>query len=224
MPLETARRWRSRFGHIIYEGYGLTETSPFATYNHDSQYREESVGTPVDGVEIKIIGNSGETAAAGELGEIAIKGPNFMKGYFNRPVETAEVLRDGWFLTGDIGRLDEDGYLSVVDRVKDMVNVSGFKVWPREVEDVLSKHKDVAEAAVIGVPDPISGEAVKAFVVTREGARLRDAEVIEFCRGHMAVYKAPRYVEFIDALPRNPTGKVLKRELRIRAFERKQVA
>jgi long-chain acyl-CoA synthetase len=216
MPAEVARRWRERFGKIIHEGYGLTETSPFASHNHESAYREESVGTALAGVKIRVVGESGETLAPGELGEIAIKGPNVMKGYFNRPEETAEVIRDGWFLTGDIGKMDKDGYVYLVDRAKDMVNISGFKVWPREVEEVLSKHDGIMEAAVIGIPDPISGEAVKAFVVLKKGAQVKEKEVIDFCRDRIAVYKAPRYVRFIDALPRNPSGKILKRELRLR--------
>jgi long-chain acyl-CoA synthetase len=224
LSVETVRRWRERLGQTIYEGYGLTETAPFATYNHDSEYREGSVGTSVDGVQIKIVNENGESLPPGELGEIAIKGPNVMKGYFNRPEETARAIRDGWFLTGDIGRMDESGYLFLVDRVKDMVNVSGYKVWPREVEEVLSKHSGLNESAVIGVPDPVSGEAVKAFVVVKEGETLTEEDLIKFCRSRMAVYKAPRYVEFIDALPRNPTGKVLKRELRLRESERKRVA
>ncbi len=224
MPAEVARRWRERFGKTIHEGYGLTETSPFASHNHESDYREASVGTALEGVEIKIVDEKGHTLPAGELGEIAIKGPNVMKGYFNRPEETAEVIRDGWFLSGDIGKMDEDGYVYLVDRAKDMVNISGFKVWPREVEEVLSKHDAVTEAAVIGIPDPISGEAVKAFVVLKEGAQLAEKEVIDFCRDRMAVYKAPHYVEFIDALPRNPSGKVLKRELRLREHDTKKVA
>jgi long-chain acyl-CoA synthetase len=220
MPVEVARRWRERFGHIIYEGYGLTETSPFATYNHDSDYREGSVGTPVNDVKIKIVDENGAELPPGELGEIAIKGPNVMKGYFNRPEETAQVIRDGWFLSGDIGKLDSDGFLYLVDRSKDMVNVSGFKVWPREVEEVLAQHPALAEAAVIGIPDPLSGEAVKAFAVLKEGMRLREQEVIDYCRDRIAVYKAPRVVEFIDALPRNPSGKVLKRELRAKEADK----
>ena len=216
LPVEVVRKWRDRFGQTIYEGYGLTETSPFATYNHDADYREGSVGTAIQDVEIKIVDEHGAQLPPGEVGEIAIKGPNVMNGYFNRPEETAEVIRDGWFLTGDIGKMDQDGYLYLVDRAKDMVNVSGFKVWPREVEEVLSAHGGVAEAAVIGVPDPVSGEAVKAFAVLKQSARLTEQEVIDFCRNRMAVYKAPRHVEFIDALPRNPAGKVLKRELRAR--------
>ena len=224
LTIQTVRKWRERFGQIIYEGYGLTETSPFASYNHDSEYREGSVGKPVQYAKIKVINEKGETVAPGELGEIAIKGANVMKGYFNRPKETVQVIRDGWFLTGDIGRMDADGYLYLVDRAKDMINVSGFKVWPREVEEVLSNHLDLAEAAVIGVPDPVSGEAVKAFVVLKKDVQLFEKDVIEYCRACMAVYKAPRYVEFIEALPRNPSGKVLKRELRLRQQDTKKVA
>jgi long-chain acyl-CoA synthetase len=224
MPAEVARRWRQRFGKTIYEGYGLTETAPFASHNHEFDYRDESVGTALEGVEIKVVGEKGETLPAGQLGEIAIKGPNVMKGYFNRPEETAEVIRDGWFLSGDIGKMDRDGYVYLVDRAKDMVNISGFKVWPREVEEVLSRHDAVLETAIIGIPDPVSGEAVKAFVVPKKGAQLTEREVIDFCRDRIAVYKAPRYVEFIEALPRNPSGKVLKRELRLREQGTKRVA
>jgi long-chain acyl-CoA synthetase len=224
MPVGVARRWRERFGKIIYEGYGLTETSPFASYNHASEYRYGSVGTALEGVAMRVANDKGEALPPGEIGEIAIKGPNVMKGYYNRPQETAEAIRDGWFFSGDIGKLDKEGYVYLVDRVKDMVNVSGFKVWPREVEEVLAKHEGVVEAAVIGIPDPVSGEAVKAFVVKKAGARLTEKEVIDFCRDRIAVYKARREVEFIDALPRNPSGKVLKRELRLRETEKKKVA
>jgi long-chain acyl-CoA synthetase len=216
LSVEVARKWRNRFGQIIYEGYGLTETSPFAAYNHDFDCREGSVGTAIQDVEIKIVDEHGAGLAPGEVGEIAIRGPNVMKGYFNRPEETAQVIRDGWFLTGDIGKMDEDGYLYLVDRAKDMINVSGFKVWPREVEEILSQHDGLAEAAVIGIPDPSSGEAVKAFAVMKEGVQLTEQNLIDFCRSRMAVYKAPRHIEFIAALPRNPAGKVLKRELRAR--------
>src|SRR5919106_3192009 len=216
MPVEVARRWRERFGKLIYEGYGLTETSPFASYNHHTEYRDGSVGSALDGVEIKVIDDKGDTLAPDEIGEIAIKGPNVMKGYYNRPQETAEAIRDGWFLSGDIGKMDKDGYVYLIDRAKDMVNVSGFKVWPREVEELLAKHDGVVETAVIGIPDPVSGEAVKAFVVKKEGAGLTEPEVIAFCRDRIANYKAPHFVEFVDSLPRNPSGKILKRELRAR--------
>ena len=216
MPVSVARQWRDKVGKTIYEGYGLTETSPFATYNHDSLYRDGSIGTPVADVEVKIIDAEGRALPAGEIGEIAIKGPNVMRGYFRRPEESAEAIRNGWFLTGDIGKMDDDGYLYLVDRSKDMINVSGFKVWPREVEEVLLLHPSLAEVAVVGIPDPESGEAVKAFAVLKPSEAMKEEELIDFGRARMAVYKAPRFVEFIDALPKNPTGKILKRELRAR--------
>ena len=137
-----------------------------------------------------------------------------MKGYYGQPEETAKAVKDGWFHTGDIGRVDEKGYFYLVDRVKDMINVSGFKVWPREVEEVLLGHSAVKEVAVVGVPDRTSGEAVKAFVVLKENAKNKEQNLIDFCRDRIAVYKAPCSVEFISALPKNPAGKVLKRELR----------
>ncbi len=216
MPVAVARQWRERFGSTIWEGYGLTETSPFASYNHDFAYRDGSVGTPIQDVEMRIVDLDGRDLPPDQLGEIAIKGPNVMLGYFRRPEETAEVIRDGWFFSGDIGRKDAEGYFYLVDRAKDMVNVAGFKVWPREVEELLMKHPAIGDVAVIGVPDADKGEAVKAFAVLKEGQHLAEQELIEFCRSRMAVYKAPRSVEFIDALPRNPAGKVLKRELRLR--------
>ena len=217
MPLAVARQWRERLGRPIYEGYGLTETSPFASYNHDIDYREGSVGSPIENVEMKIVDPDGLELPVGEQGEIAIKGPNVMLGYFRRPEETAQVMRDGWFLTGDIGKRDHDGHFYLVDRAKDMINVSGFKVWPREVEEVLLQHPSVSEVGVIGVADPVSGEAVKAFAVLKQGESIGERDLIDYARGRIAVYKAPRFVEFIDALPRNPAGKVLKRELRARA-------
>ena len=140
-----------------------------------------------------------------------------MLGYFRRPEETAEVIRDGWFLTGDIGKMDSDGYFYLVDRAKDMINLSGFKVWPREVEEVLLRHPSLSEIGVVGIADPVCGEAVKAFVALKQGQSITEQELIDYARQRMAAYKAPQYVEFIDALPRNSAGKVLKRELRARA-------
>jgi long-chain acyl-CoA synthetase len=216
MPVTVAQQWQQKVGQIVYEGYGLTETSPFASYNHDSVYREGSVGVPIENVEMKIADANGNAVAPGETGEIAIKGPNIMLGYFRRPKETDAAVRDGWFFTGDIGRQDAEGYFYLVDRAKDMINVSGFKVWPREVEDVLMQHPSVADVAVIGIADEECGEAVRAFIVLKTGIHVSEKEIIEFARTHIAAYKAPRAVEFIDALPRNPAGKVLKRELRQR--------
>jgi long-chain acyl-CoA synthetase len=216
MSVGVARQWQERIGANIYEGYGLTETSPFASYNHDFAYREGSIGSPIENVEMKIVDAQGRDLPPEEVGEIAIKGPNVMQGYFRRPQESAEVMRDGWFLTGDIGQSDSDGYFYLVDRAKDMINISGFKVWPREVEELCAKHPAVSEAAVIGIPDPDSGEAVKAFSVLKAGAQVTEQDLIDFCRDRIAVYKAPRFVEFLDSLPRNPSGKILKRELRAR--------
>jgi long-chain acyl-CoA synthetase len=217
MAIPIARQWRERLRRPIYEGYGLTETSPFASYNHDVYYRDGSVETPIETVEMKIVDPEGLELPVGEQGEIAIKGPNVMLGYFRRPNETAEVLRGGWFLTGDIGKRDDDGYFYIVDRAKDMINVSGFKVWPREVEEILLQHPSISEVGVIGIADPVSVEAVKAFAVLKQRESISEQDLIEYARNRMAVYKAPRFIEFIDALSRNPAGKVLKRELRARA-------
>lgn len=216
LPLDVERRWHERYGHWIHQGYGLTECSPFASYNHDVAFRPGSVGTPIENVEMKIVDPARHEVADGELGEILIKGPNVMKGYFGNPAATAEAIHDGWLHSGDIGYRDGDGYYFLVDRVKDMINVSGFKVFPREVEEVLFRHAAVKEAAVIGTPDPVRGEAVKAFVVLHAGARVSADELREVCRASIATYKVPEAIEFIDALPKNPTGKILKKDLRAR--------
>jgi long-chain acyl-CoA synthetase len=214
MPTEVSERWAERIGRPIVEGYGLTECSPFAAYNHEMEFRFGSVGTAIENVEIKILDPEDRELPSGELGEICIKGPNVMLGYFGRPEDTAEAIRNGWLHSGDIGRMDEDGYVYIVDRLKDMINVAGFKVYPREVEEVLFAHPTVREAAVVGMPDPLTGELVKAFVVPREGVRCDPDELIALCRAQIAEYKVPRQVELVQALPKSPTGKVLKRELR----------
>ncbi|HET8578544.1 MAG TPA: long-chain fatty acid--CoA ligase [Methylomirabilota bacterium] len=215
LPAEAERQWKEQTGHDIHQGYGLTECSPFASYNHETAFRPGSIGTPIKDVQMKVADPAtGQEVPDGELGEILIKGPNVMKGYFRNPAATAEAVRDGWLHSGDIGYRDPDGYFFIVDRVKDMINVAGFKVFPREVEEVLFLHPAVKEAAVIGMPDPVRGEAVKAFVVLKEGAAA-DAEALRaLCRGKIASYKVPEAVEFIAALPKNPTGKILKKELR----------
>src|SRR3989449_874306 len=216
LPTDVERRWHARFGHWIQQGYGLTETSPFASYNHDVAFKPGSVGTPIENVEMKIVDADDREVADGERGEIVIKGPNVMKGYFGNDAATAEAIREGWFHSGDIGYRDADGYFFIVDRVKDMINVSGFKVFPREVEEVLFRHAAVKEAAVIGIPDPVRGEAVKAFVVLAEGARASAEELQALCRVAVADYKVPGRIEFVPALPKNPTGKILKKDLRTR--------
>jgi long-chain acyl-CoA synthetase len=214
MPLEVARQWYERFGLKINEGYGLTESTPSAVFNHTVRHKHGTVGTPIMNVEVQIWDPEGRVLPVGEVGEIVIKGPNVMKGYYNDPVATAETLVNGWVRTGDVGVLDEEGYLSLVDRIKDMVNSAGLKIWPREVEEVLYAHEAVEECAVIGVPDPVFGESVKACIVLRSGATLCAEDVIVYCKEQLASYKAPKIVEFMESLPKSPTGKILKTELR----------
>jgi long-chain acyl-CoA synthetase len=217
MPVEVANRWREAFGRPIVEGYGLTETSPFASYNHIWEHRPGSVGTPIENVEITILDLDDHQVEPGTWGEICIKGPNVMLGYWNRAEDTALAIRDGWFHSGDIGYMDQDGYIYLVDRVKDMINSAGFKIWPREVEEVLFQHPAIKECAVVGLPDPLKGEVPAVFLVLREGTSLSRDEFETFCRQHIAAYKVPRQVEFVDALPKNATGKILKRVLREQA-------
>jgi long-chain acyl-CoA synthetase len=214
MPEEIARRWTERFGRPVFEGYGLTECSPFACYNHDFRHRPGTVGTAVENVELKILDEDGHELPRGRWGEICIQGPGVMRGYWGRPEDTARAIRSGWLRSGDIGTMDDEGYVSIVDRVKDMINVSGFKVWPAEVEQVLYRHPAVREAAIYGVSDPVKGESVRAAIVPREGATLTADEVIAYCRERLAVYKAPVAVDLVRELPKSATGKILKRVLR----------
>ena len=215
LPGEVMRRFEERFAVPILEGYGLSETSPVATFNRVGRPRRPgSVGLPAWGVQVKIIRGDGSAAEAGEPGEIAIRGHNVMKGYFRRPAATAEAIdADGWFRTGDIGVQDADGYLSIVDRKKDMIIRGGFNVYPRELEEVLLTHPGVSVAAVVGVPHPSHGEEVKAFVVRSSGSGVTEAELTAWCRQKMAAYKYPRIIEFRDSLPMTATGKILKRQL-----------
>lgn len=213
LPIEVSQNWQDKYGFVIYEGYGLTETSPCASYNHDLKYKVGSIGTPIENVEIKIVDGEGNQVPPGELGEIVIKGPNVMQGYWNRPFETQEVIKNGWFHTGDIGRMDEEGFFYIIDRLKDMINVFGLKVYPTEVENVIYQHPDVAEVAVYGVLDA-GVEIVKANIVLKDGHKVTKEQIVGFCSERMAAYKVPRAVKFVDSIPKNPTGKVLKRILK----------
>jgi long-chain acyl-CoA synthetase len=172
------------------------------------------VGPPIPQVELRIVDDQGNTLPPGAVGEIVARGPNVMRGYLNRPAETAAVLRDGWYHTGDLGRVDEDGYYYIVDRKTDLILVGGLNVYPREVELVLTGHPAVAEAAVVGVPDPIRGEAPKAFVILRNGERVTPQELLQWCRQRLANYKIPRSVAVVEDLPRTVTGKILKTAIR----------
>lgn len=217
LPQEIAEQWTARFGRPIFEAYGLTESSPFACYNHDFRRKFGSVGTPVENVEIKILDEEDHEVPRGQWGEICIKGPGVMQGYWNRPEETAETLRNGWLHSGDTGTMDEEGYIFIVDRVKDMINAAGFKVWPAEVEEYLYRHPAVKELAVFGVPHREKGEAVQAAIVLKEGAKVTSDQIISYCRENMAAYKVPACVEFIEELPKSTTGKILKRVLKEKA-------
>ncbi|UCG22836.1 MAG: long-chain fatty acid--CoA ligase [Chloroflexota bacterium] len=215
MPVEVMKAFEEKFKVEIQEGYGLSETSPVASFNRlDRERKPGSVGMPVWGIEMKIVDEMDNDVPQGELGEIVIRGHNVMKGYYGRPEATADAMRGGWFHTGDIGRMDEDGYFYIVDRVKDMVIRGGFNVYPREVEEVLMSHPQVSLAAVIGVPDEQYGEEIKAFIVPAEGAEMDEAELVAWSKENMADYKYPRLIEFRDTLPMNATGKILKIELR----------
>jgi len=215
LPVEIIKEVRERLGVTILEGYGLSETSPVATFSDpDSDPRPGSIGIPIWGVEVKLIDESWTTIeGVDEIGEIAIRGHNIMRGYYNRPEATAEVMRDGWFRSGDLGKRDKDGFYYIVDRAKDMIIRGGFNVYPREIEEVLMTHEAVSLAAVIGVPHPSHGEEVKAFVILREGAAVTEEELVAWGKEQMAAYKYPRIVAIVDSLPMTATGKLLKRAL-----------
>jgi long-chain acyl-CoA synthetase len=207
-------RWRALTRTRLVEGYGLTEASPIVCCNPvDGSDRPGTIGLPFPSTEVRLLGEDGREVGPGQPGELVVKGPQVMKGYWNQPDETAKVLRDGWLWTGDIAQLDEDGFVRIVDRKKDMIVVSGFNVYPNEVEDVVSLHPGVAEVGAIGVPDEKSGEAVKIAVVRRDPAVTAE-ELIEFCRSRLAGYKVPHHVEFRTELPKTSVGKVLRRALR----------
>ncbi len=209
-----ADKWEAVTGCAVAEGYGMTESSPCASINPLSEgNRTGTIGLPLPSTEMRIVNDAGEPVAVGEVGEIQIKGPQVMKGYYNRPESTAETVKDGWLCTGDIGTMDADGYFKIVDRKKDMILVSGFNVYPNEVEDVIALHPKVLEVAVIGVPNAHSGEAVKAFVVKKD-ASLTEADVIAHCRENLTAYKVPKAVEFRKDLPKTNVGKIVRRELR----------
>ncbi|MES2068737.1 MAG: long-chain fatty acid--CoA ligase [Pseudomonadota bacterium] len=215
MPVEVIHQFEAKFGIKILEGYGLSETSPVATFSHqDFQSIPGSVGQPVTGVEVRVVNENDETQPVGERGEIVVRGHCVMKGYYKRPDATAEAIRNGWFHTGDIGKVDEHGNFYVVDRLKDMIIRGGFNVYPRELEEVLMTHPALAQVAVIGVPHESHGEEVKAVVVLKPGAQASSDELIAWGKEKMAAYKYPRIIEIVPALPMTATGKILKRALK----------
>jgi long-chain acyl-CoA synthetase len=215
LPVEIVEPFERKFGGRLLEGYGLTEAAPVVSAHRLSGPRKlGSVGQAIPGVEVSIQDDDGRALPAGEVGEVCVQGPNVMLGYYRMPEETARTIRGGWLRTGDVGRLDDEGFLYIVERKKDLIIRGGLNVYPREVEEVLYAHPKVAEAAVIGMPDALMGEEVLAFVVLRSGERATAEEIAGFCREKLAKFKTPRQVRFVDALPKNPVGKILKKELR----------
>jgi long-chain acyl-CoA synthetase len=214
MPAEVMRAFEKEFGCVILEGYGLSETSPVASFNHSDRERKPgTIGQAIAGVEMRVQNDAGTPLPPGEIGEIAIRGDNVMKGYWRRPRDTAEAMAGGWLRTGDLGRADPEGYFSIVDRKKDMIIRGGLNVYPREVEEVLYEHPAVAEAAVIGVPDQMLGEEVAAVVKLKPGASADPGELREHVKRQLAAYKYPRHLWIVDALPYGGSGKILKRAI-----------
>jgi long-chain acyl-CoA synthetase len=225
LPLEIIRDFENKTGAIIIEGYGLTESSPVTHVNPFlGQRKVGSIGIPVSDTLCRVVNlEDGKTVVpVGEPGEIAIKGPQVMKGYWNMPRETGDVFNDGWLLTGDIGKMDDDGYFYIVDRKKDLIISGGFNVYPRDIDEVLFEYPKIQEACAIGIPHPTRGEAVKVFVVLKEGESATEEEIIQYCASKMAKFKLPTEVEFRDELPKSNVGKVLRKELRAEEIKRRE--
>jgi long-chain acyl-CoA synthetase len=215
LPVEVLRQFEEAFGCPILEGYGLSETSPVASFNHpDRERKAGSIGTPIAGVEMRAVDDSGADVPQGEVGEIAIRGHNVMKGYWGKPEATAAAIPDGWFRTGDLARIDEDGYFFIVDRKKELIIRGGYNVYPREIEEALHEHPAVAEVAVVGIPHDSLGEEVGAAVALKPGATATPDELRAFAKARVAAYKYPRHVWLVDQLPKGPTGKILRREIK----------
>ncbi len=214
MPVEVMKNFEEAFDCVVLEGYGLSETSPVASFNQPGRERKPgSIGTEVRGVEMKVVDDDDQDVAQGEVGEIVIKGENVMKGYWGREKDTAEAIKDGWFHTGDLAKIDEDGYFFIVDRKKDLIIRGGYNVYPREVEEALYEHESVAEVAVIAIPDDSLGEEVGAAVALKPGEQVTEEDLKAFVKERLAGYKYPRAVWIVDELPKGPTGKILRREV-----------
>ncbi len=218
LPVEVLRGFEAAFGVPVLEGYGLSETSPIASFNHPGRERKPgSIGTPIRDVQMRVVDEADQEVPQGQVGEIVIHGPNVMKGYWQRPDATAEAVREGWFHTGDLAQVDEDGYFYIVDRKKDLIIRGGYNIYPREIEEVLYEHPAVAEAAVIGLPHPALGEEVGAAVALKPGAAVSPEELRDYVKSQVAAYKYPRHVWLVDALPKGATGKLQKRDIVIPA-------
>ena len=213
VPAEILKKFEETFGVLVIEGYGLSESTCRSTFNPPSDHRRPgSCGQPI-GNEMKVFDENDEEVEYGELGEIVLRGPNIFKGYFKNREATEKAFANGWFHTGDIGYRDADGFFYIADRKSDMIIRGGENIYPREIDDLLYTHPAVAHAAVIGVPDELYGEEVAAFVVAKDGLKITEEELIDFCKAHLADYKCPKTVRFVADIPKGPTGKLLKREL-----------
>ena len=214
MPAEIVRQWVHTFGIPIHEAYGMTEVASLVTFNHLFRHKIGSIGTPAGIIEVKVVDGNGKEVKQGDQGEIIIRGPNVMKGYFEQPEETAAALRNGWMHSGDVGVFDREGYLYIVDRIKDIIITGGENVYPKEIEDLLHQHRAVNECGVVGLPDREYGEAVTAFVTMKPNMTVSESELIAFCKERVARYKVPKAIRFVADLPKTPQGKILRRELR----------
>jgi long-chain acyl-CoA synthetase len=218
LPMETIKNFEKLTGAQICEGYGLTETSPVTHTNpFGAKTKPGTIGLPVPNTDAKLVDVDDYTKEVTEPnapGELCIKGPQVMAGYINRPDETAMTLKEGWLLTGDIATMDEEGFFTIVDRKKDMIISGGFNIYPRDVDEVLFTYPKILEACVIGTPDEYSGERIKAFVVLKSGETATEEEIVDYCKKNLAKYKVPKYVEFVDELPKSAIGKILRKELR----------
>ncbi|MCP4668712.1 MAG: long-chain fatty acid--CoA ligase, partial [Deltaproteobacteria bacterium] len=217
LAVETVREWKESVGAEIMECYGLTETTTLSHANPwGGKTKVGSVGVPVPDTDCRIVDleTGAKDMPLGESGEILLKGPQITKGYYKNPEETADAIRDGWFYTGDIGYMDDEGYLFIVDRKKDMIIAGGYNIYPRDIDEVLFEHPKIQEACAVGIPDPYRGETVKAFIVLKPGEALTEEEVVSFCKEKLAAYKVPKLVEFMDELPKSVIGKVMRRTLR----------
>jgi len=214
MPSEIVRQWIDAFGIPIHEAYGMTEAASCVTFNHLFRHKIGSIGTPAGIVEVKVVDTDDREVNQGDQGEIVVRGPNIMKGYFEQPEETATAMRNGWFHSGDVGLFDSEGYLYIVDRIKDIIITGGENVYPKEVEDLLHQHAAVNECGVVGLPHHEYGEAVTAFVTLKPGRTADEKELIAFCKQRIANYKVPKTIRFVEDLPKSPQGKILRRALR----------
>ncbi|MHB9097838.1 MAG: AMP-binding protein, partial [Syntrophales bacterium] len=216
-PIANLLAFQKRFNCTVYEAYGISEASPaVSTSYHNRPTKPGSIGQPIPEVEVRIVDDQDQDVPVGEVGELLVKGPNVSSGYYKLPEETAKTFRNGWLHTGDMAKMDKEGYLYIVERKKDLIIRGGFNIYPRDIEEILYQHPAIQDAVAIGVPAPVMGEEIKVYVVPKEGMTVSVEEILQYCQSHLAKYKWPKFIEFTKSLPRNPMGKILRKELRKR--------